>query len=118
MALFKFTNTLSAEEPAYKSGAWLVGGEGVDVDEVNPGAKTGPYGNGLRNNDLSIPLPRTNFQIKLPAGAEPIEIETTDTLEIEFFKALNETVVGLEVEEIPSDDEEETTEETVDDGQG
>jgi hypothetical protein len=32
--------------------------EGVDVDEVNPGAKTGPYGNGLRNNDLSIPLPR------------------------------------------------------------
>ena len=112
---FTFTNTNPVDELAYPSGAWLVGGEGVtpafiedpenegklipNPDAVNPGAKTGPYGNGKKLNDVYIPLPRTNFQIKLAAGADPVIIETEDTLEIEFFKALNGTVPGLLVDD-------------------
>ena len=97
---FLITNTLKADEPAYGSAFNLPGGEGVDLKGVNPGALTGPYGDGLRNNTISIPLPLTNFQIKLGAG-ESVEIAVEGVLETEFIKALENT---LPVTVVPGDD--------------
>jgi len=87
---FLITNTLPVDEPAYGTGYNLPGGLGVE-DGVNPGAKTGPYGNGLRDNTIAIPLPLTNFQIKLGAG-ESVEIAVDGVLETEFIKALVDTL--------------------------
>lgn len=125
LATYKITNILPQDESAYPSGAWAVGGDGVPLfikdkddkyvinpDAVNPGAKTGPYGDGKRNNTLYIPIPRTNFQIKLGAG-DFVEVVANDTLEVEFFKALEGTLKGaVTVETVEA---EETEEEPVDD---
>ena len=112
MAKFKLSNTLKADEAAYGSYFNQPGGA-APVEGVNPGALTGPYGNGLRNNTLYIPLPLTNFQIELPAMAKnnedtyvesSITIDVDGVLETEFIKALEGTIDGLTVEPVPTDD--------------
>ena len=80
-------NILSAEEPAFATGANLSGGQGVDEDAVNPGAKTGPYGDGLKNNTIFAPVPRTNLQIELTPGATTT-LTVEDLIDVEFYNAL------------------------------
>ena len=90
MATITLTNTLSAEEPAYASGKYDIGGFGVDVDAVNPGAKTGPYGDGLRNNVIFAPIPRTNLQIELLPGNEgnTVTLTVEDVIDVAFYTEL------------------------------
>lgn len=84
MAKITIKNTKSKDELAYQTGMNLSNGEGLasafikdnddkfvsNPDTVNPGAKTGKYGNGKKNNTMNLPLMGTNFQVSVEAGDE------------------------------------------------
>lgn len=90
MAQFTIYNTLSAEQPVGH-----ITRDGVDY--YNAGAETGPYPVKTKFNEIEVPLPRTNLKVKLAPGADPagtsadgstLVVDTTDLIEIEFFKVL------------------------------
>jgi len=84
MAKFRITNVYEGPELT-KTEYNLASGEGV-TEDLNPGAKTGPYA-GVTFTDIAVPLPKTNFKVVLAKDAY-FDVETEDTLEIEFFNAL------------------------------
>ena len=64
----KVKNPKSDKESAYKTGSNLSQGLGVNPNTANPGALTGKYGNGLKNNTMNLPLMGTNFQVTIKAN--------------------------------------------------
>lgn len=101
---FTFTNNAPAEESAVKCDYNLAGGNGIE-EKANPGAQTGPYGDGLKENSISIPVPASNLQIEVGAG-KSVVIETAKLKEIVFYEeyikevADNENITAVE-EDVP-----------------
>ena len=82
--IITLTNNNSVEEAAYSSDYFDVGGSGV-TESANPGAKTGPYGDGKRDTDIDIPVFQSNIQVTLKAQ-QSFSFETDDYKVIAFYE--------------------------------
>lgn len=77
----------------------------VEAVVENPGAVTGPKASDYKYNTINVPMPKTNVQLALEAGASAA-FETDSLTEAAFFHnmigkiaGLNVTVEGFEVAE-------------------
>ena len=86
MADVTIKNTKSKDESAYKTGANLSGGNGVNVNAVNPGALTGKYNDGLKNNTMNLPIRGSNFQVSIDADSEK-EFENVSSIDKLFLES-------------------------------
>ncbi len=100
MATFTLKNTLSATEPIPTS---LDGRDASNepysaAGAMNPGSQTGPMASNYKFNTISVPVPRSNLQIKIPADpTKTVTITTTDLVETVFYENLTGKIPGLEV---------------------